>query len=113
MSVSRAFPAFSAAAATAYLASMYFHPTFTLFTYAPRIGQWFMGVPGLPPNQAPGMFWYSWLTTGLIAGVLAGGIALAMPETLRSKAWSGWTWVVPVILTLILLYIERTWFGFK
>ena len=113
MNFSRAFPAFSVAAAVAYLASMYFHPMFTLFTYAPRLGQWFKGVPALPTNQAPGMFWYSWLTTGLIAGLVAGAIALAMPESVRSKTWPGLTWVVPVVLTLILLYIERTWFGFK
>ena len=67
MQISRAFPAFSVAAASAYLASMALHPMFTLFTYAPRLGQWFIGVPALGQREAPGMYWYSWLTTGLIA----------------------------------------------
>lgn len=113
MRLARAFPAFSAAFATAYLVSMYFHPAFTLFTYAPRLGQWFVGVPALAGRQAPGMFWYSWLVTGLIAGVVCGAVALALPEKIRGRVWSGFTWVVPLVLTVILLYIERTWFGIK
>jgi hypothetical protein len=113
MQISRAFPAFSTAAAIAYLASMALHPMFTLFTYAPRLGRWFPGVPALAQREAPGMYWYSWLTTGLIAGLVAGVVALAIPEHLRKSMWSGVTWLVPVILTLILAYLERTWFGFK
>ncbi len=112
MGLSRAFPAFSAAFCVIYLSSMYFHPNLTLFTYSPRLGQWFAGVPDLG-RGAPGMYWYSWLVTGLIAGLAAGAVALALPENLRNKVWSGWTWVVPVVLTVILAYIERTWFGFK
>lgn len=113
MQISRAFPAFSVAAGIAYLASMVFHPIFTLFTYAPRLGKWFSGVPALPPREAPGMYWYSWLLTGLMAGVVAGAVALVVPESLRKRVWSGWVWLVPVMLTLILAYLERTWFGLK
>ncbi len=113
MRLARAFPAFSAAFATAYLISMYFHPTFTLFTYAPRLHQWFAGVPQLPGRQGPGMFWYSWLATGLLVGLLAGAAALATPAAIRARVWPGLAWLVPVVLTAILLYIERTWFGFK
>ena len=112
MKIARAFPAFSAAFTVVYLASMYFHPKLTLFTYAPRLGQWFLFAPDLAP-RGPGMYWYSWLVTGAIAGVIAGVIALVLPENMRAKIWSGWTWVVPVALTLVLAYIERTWFGFK
>jgi len=113
MSFGRALPAFSATFGIAYLISMYFHPTFTLFTYAPRSGSWFSGVPSLPGNQGPGMYWYSWLLTGLIAGLVAGAIALATPESVRKRVWSGWTWIVPIALTIVLAYIERTWFGIK
>ena len=113
MQISRAFPAFSVAAASAYLASMALHPMFTLFTYAPRLGQWFIGVPALGQREAPGMYWYSWLTTGLIAGLVAGAITLFVPEDVRKRFWSGLTWVVPVVLVLILTYLERTWFGFN
>jgi hypothetical protein len=112
MNLSRVFPAFSIGFGVIYLASMYFHPALTLFTYAPRTGQWFTGVPDLGRN-GPGMYWYSWLTTGFIAGAAIGAIGLAIPETLRKKLWSGWTWVVPVALIFVLAYIERTWFGFK
>ena len=45
MSISRIFPAFSVAFGIAYLVSMDFHPKFTLFTYAPRLRDWFFGVP--------------------------------------------------------------------
>lgn len=112
MNLSRAFPCFSIGFGICYLASMYYHPMFTMFTYSPRLGTWFTGVPALG-TSAPGMFWWSWLTTGLIGGIVLGGIALVTPETIRQKAWSGWVWVVPVALTVILAYIERTWFGYK
>ena len=112
MRIARAFPAFSAAFCTVYLASMYFHPKLTLFTYGPRLGQWFALAPDLAP-RGPGMFWYSWLVTGFLAGLAAALIALALPGSLRKKVWTGWTWVVPVALTILLAYIERTWFGFK
>jgi hypothetical protein len=55
---------------------------------------------------------YSWLTTGLLGGIGASIIAYLTPENLRSKVWSGWVWAVPVVLVVILTYIERTWFGF-
>ncbi len=113
MSWTRAIPAFSCAFMIAYLISMYFHPTFTLYTYGSRIGQWYLGVPQLPPRQGPGMYWYSWLTTGLIAGLVSGGVALALPENVRGRVWSGFVWLVPVVLIVILAWIERTWFGFK
>ncbi len=112
MNLTRAFPAFSAVFCIVYLASMYFHPALTLFTYGPRLGQWFWLAPDLAP-KGPGMYWYSWLVTGALAGIAAGGVALVTPETLRRRVWSGWVWVVPVVLTVLLAYIERTWFGFK
>ncbi len=113
MRLTRAFPAFSCAFAAAYLVSMYFHPAFTLFTYAPRLGEWFAGVPAATGKMAPGMYWYSWLTTGALGGLVAGAVALLTPDSLRSRVWSGFVWAVPVVLTVILLYIERPWFGIK
>jgi hypothetical protein len=113
MSLSRALPAFSCAFAIAYLVSMYFHPTFTLFTYAPLLGEWYMGVPAPTGRLAPGMYWYSWLTTGLIAGLVGGAVALIVPDVVRAKAPSALVWAIPVVLTVILLYIERPWFGIK
>ncbi len=112
MAWTRALPTFSVVFVVAYLISMDFHPTFTLFTYAPRLGQWFWGVPNLGA-RGPGMFWWSWLTTGALAGLLAGLLALAAPESLRRYAWPGLTWLTPAVATMILLYIERPWFGFK
>ena len=115
MNLSRALPAFSAGFAAFYLASMYYHPMFTLFTYVPRTGAWMWGgISGADlARAAPGMYWYSWLTTGVMAGLVCGAIALVTPENIRQKVWSGWVWVVPVALVVILTYIERTWFGFK
>jgi hypothetical protein len=113
MSLTRALPAFSCAFAIAYLVSMYFHPAFTLFTYAPRLGQWFMGVPAATGRMAPGMYWYSWLSTGLIAGLVCGAAAIAVPERVRARTPAALVWAIPVVLTVILLYIERPWFGIK
>ena len=56
-----------------YLASMYLHPNLTLFTYAPRSGDWYMGIPELG-RGGPGMYWFSWLSTGFVGGLCAGVI---------------------------------------
>ena len=95
-----------------YLASMVFHPKFTLFTYAPRLGTWFWGVPDLARN-GPGMYWYSWLATGLIAGFVAAFVWFVVPSKPATWIGAASTWVLPLLLTTILLYVERTWFGFK
>lgn len=113
MNFSRAFPAFSVGFGAVYLASMVFHPKLTLFTYVPRTGQWLWGAwsSDALARTAPGMYWYSWLATGLIGGLVLGAIALFMSEDLRKKFWSGWVWVVPVVLTVILTYVEWPWFA--
>jgi len=113
MRLTRGFPAFSCAFAIAYLISMYFHPIFTLFTYAPRLGQWFPGVPEAAGKMAPGMYWYSWLATALMAGIVAGSVAALLPDGKPSRAWSAAVWATPLVLIAVLLYVERTWFGFK
>ena len=112
MNISRSLPAFSVGFLIVYLCSLLLHPELTLFTYAPRTGQWHPGVPDLGKN-GPGMFWYSWLATASIGGIAAAILALLTPLNIRSKFWVGLVWVVPIVLTLILIYIERTWFGFK
>ena len=35
----------------------------------------------------------------------------AAPEAIRKRFWSGWAWVVPVVLTAILTYVEWPWFA--
>ena len=112
MRIERAIPAFSCGFMIVYLISMFYHPMFTYFTYVPRQGQWAWGVPALGA-QGPGMFWWSWLSTALVAGLVCGGAALATPENVRAKVPSSIVWIVPVVLIVILLYIERTWFGYK
>ncbi len=57
------------------------------------------------------MYWYSWLTTAGIGGIAAAVIALLAPENIRLKIAISWVWIVPAALTLILIFIERTWFG--
>jgi hypothetical protein len=112
MRLSRTFPAFSVAFGIAYVVSMDFHPKFTLFTYAPRLHDWFIGVPELAGRQGPGMYWYSWLATGLIAGLVAAGLAAVTPQNVRALVWAGWTWVTPILLCFVLAYLLRPWFGF-
>lgn len=110
--MSRLLPAFSVGASIVYLVALYFHPRFTMFTFIPRLGTWAAGVPALPPNQAPGMYWYAWLTAGLIGGLAVAAVAAIAPESMRTKAPSAVVWTVPIIMTLILIYIEKSWFGF-
>jgi hypothetical protein len=110
--IARVFPAFTVGAAFVYMMSMYLHPKLTLFTYVPRTNQWMWGEQGAAElgRNAPGMYWYSWLTTGLIGGIVLGLIALAFNEDLRKKVWSGWVWLAPVALTIFLTWVEWPWF---
>ena len=112
MNITRSLPAFSVGFLIVYLCSLLLHPDLTIFTYAPRTGQWHPGVPDLG-KSGPGMFWYSWLATAFLGGLSMAVLALVAPQNLREKVWSGWVWVTPVVLTVILMYIERTWFGIK
>lgn len=112
MNLSRTLPAFSVGFMIIYLCSLVLHPDLTLFTYSPRTGQWYSGVPDLG-KSGPGMYWYSWLATAFIGGTAMAAIAASTPPTIRAKIRSDVVWVTPVALTLILIYIERTWFGIK
>lgn len=111
--LSRVFPAFSIGACIVYMSSMIWHPKLTLFTYVPRNNTWLWGAWSSEALQrnAPGMYWYSWLVTGLIGGLICAAVALAAPEAIRKRFWSGWAWVVPVVLTAILTYVEWPWFA--
>ena len=78
--------------------------------YAPRLREFFMWRVTPPGRQGPGMFYYGWLlTAGLGALVTAVGGAY-VEEKIGRRIPVSLTWIVPLLLVLVLLYILREWF---
>ncbi len=74
-------PIFSVVFVLAYLISLEFHPRFTIFAYAPRLGTWFLGAPNLGAD-GPAMCWWSFLATAFIAGLVISPLVLLVRKFL-------------------------------
>ena len=110
MTPARTFPAFAIVFAVVF-AVVYViavEGNYALFTYHPAIGEFGAGVE--KPKDGPAMYWYGWLATSGIAASVAGLLACFLPEGLRRRLWSGWTWVVPVVVMTVFCYLLRNFF---
>jgi hypothetical protein len=109
MRIARLFPAFSVSFAVIYLICMY--NNIALVSYFPRTRELYPLTVMLPAAQnGPGMYWYGWLLTSTLGAVVVAFAASFVPERVAARVWTGWTWVVPILVILVLLYILRTWF---
>ena len=113
---SRAFPAFAIGFAAYYAPAYSFtgaNSTFTwpLFTYFPEIDQWRWGL--VPGNDTigPPMWWYGWIASAALVGLVCAVIALLLPERATEKLWSTAVWIAPIIAFAFLWNWERVWFG--
>jgi hypothetical protein len=106
--VIRVFPVFSATFAVLYVLAMNFN--LALFTYFPRTHGF--GLLAASPTAESGvaMYWYGWLLTASLGSVAVAGIALLVPDRLAVRVWSGWSWLVPAIMVIVLAYLLRSWF---
>ena len=110
MTPARTFPAFAIVFAVVF-AVVYViavEGNYALFTYHPAIGEFGAGVE--KPKDGPAMYWYGWLATSGIAASVAGLLACFLPEGLMRRLWSGWTWVVPVVVMTVFCYLLRNFF---
>jgi hypothetical protein len=113
---SRAFPAFAIGFALYYAPAYSFtgaNSSFTwpLFTYFPAVDMWAWGL--VPGNDTigPPMWWYGWIASAAIVGLVCALIALLLPERATAKLWSTLVWVVPVVAFVFLWNWERVWFA--
>lgn len=74
-----------------------------LFTFYPAAGQWTLF---RNPASGPAMKWYGYMATTAVIAALAGLIVMLLPEnTRKSLRWYGIIWIVPIICTIILLFL--------
>jgi hypothetical protein len=109
MKLARALPVFSAVYLVVYLIAMYYN--LALATYVPRTGTWYaLTNTALPPRAGPGMYWYGWILTATLCGVIVSAIYLAVPARGDSRLWPRLAWAVPTCVILVIVFLLRTWF---
>src|SRR5204862_8049989 len=87
------------------LYTLCFYLDISLFRYDPEVGEFHLQ---LVPDIGPPILWYGWLA---VAALGSGAIALLVPSKLADRLWSGWVWLLPVIvIVVILVYETRLWF---
>lgn len=75
-----------------------------LFTFHPGTDRFDFGWVSARKDEGPAMHWYGWVSTSLIASSVLGYLATLLPERLTSKIPLSLTWIVPVLLTPVLIY---------
>lgn len=104
MLTARLTPIFSAAFAIAYVIAE--QNNFALMTYHPRIDEW--GWLTQAPRNGPGMYWYGWIATSLVA---ASGVTLACVPLVRERDVPSWLgWAVPILTMALFIYLLRAFF---
>jgi hypothetical protein len=74
-----------------------------LFTFYPAAGRWTLF---RNPASGPAMKWYGYMATTAVIAALAGLIVMLLPEnTRKSLRWYGIIWIVPIVCTIILLFL--------
>jgi hypothetical protein len=81
---------------------------YALITYHPVLNEF--GLLAEPPRAEVAMYWYGWMATAGIAALVSGVIAGFIPESATHRLWSGWSWVIPVAVMLVVSYIHRGYF---
>ena len=104
----RAFPVFSTVFAVLYVLAMNFN--LALITYFPRTHEFGLLTARPTAESGVAMYWYGWLLTASLGSVAVAGIALLVPDRLAARVWSGWSWLVPTVMVVVLVYILRGWF---
>jgi hypothetical protein len=111
----RAFPAFAVGFALYYAPAYSFTGansafSWPLFTYFPAIDRWNLGlVPG-NDNIGPPMWWYGWIVSAIVVGLIFAVIAMLLPEKATAKLWATLIWVVPILAFVFLANWELVWF---
>jgi hypothetical protein len=84
---------------------------YALVTYHPVLNQF--GLLVEEPKAEVAMYWYGWIATAGIAALATGVIAAFVPKSMAQRLWSGWSWVVPVAVMLVVSYIHRGYFTLR
>jgi hypothetical protein len=111
----RAFPAFAIGFALFYAPGYAFTGntsmvSWPLFTYFPAIDQWKWLLVTGNDNSGPPMWWYGWIASAVIVGLVFALISLALPERAIRNVLATLVWIVPICAFIFLLNWELSWF---
>jgi hypothetical protein len=111
----RAFPAFAIGFALFYAPGYSFTGntstvSWPLFTYFPAIDQWRAFLVTGTDNSGPPMWWYGWIASAALVGLVFALIAMVLPERAFRNIWATLVWVVPICAFIFLLNWELPWF---
>ena len=81
---------------------------YALFTYHPALNEIDMGVQ--KSRDGPAMYWFGWMSTAFLGALAVCLPACLVPERVMQRLWSGWTWVVAIIVLLLFAYLNRNFF---
>ena len=103
--MSRAFAVvFAVVYALAYAIAVW--KNYAVFTYHPALNEFGLGVE--KPKDGPAMYWYGWMATAGIAGLVAGYVASLVPAARR--IWPQLAWLVPLCAMLFFAWLLRGYF---
>jgi len=108
MNIARMFPVFSVTFAVLYALGVQFN--LALFTYFPALNKFVLGAPPGSRDAGPAMYWYGWLTTSAIGGIIACILVSFLPRDWGSKVWPVLSWAVPLAAMLYVTWLARDWF---
>ena len=78
------------------------------FTYHPRSGEWGLGIEA--PRNGPVMFLYGWIATSAALAVAGAVLALVVRRLVPAVWWLRLGWMVPVVASVISIYLMSPFF---
>lgn len=75
-----------------------------LFTYHPGTGRIDFGWVPARRDEGPAMYWYGWIASTALGATVLGALAAMLPENLTRRIPLSLAWIVPVLLTPVLIY---------
>jgi hypothetical protein len=110
MTLPRSFPVFvvvfTAAFAVIYILAVEYN--LAPFTYHPALNQW--GLLVERPKDGPAMYWYGWLVASAVGAGAVAALACLLPGRFVARLWSGFAWLVPLVVMLVVVYLLRGYF---
>jgi len=106
MRPTRYLPIFSVACVVLYTIALYYN--LALVTYHPAINSW--DWLAAPPKAGPAMYWYGWIATAALGGIVVAAASALVPPQWQVRIWSGWTWLIPLLAMAFILFILRGYF---
>jgi len=94
---------FSLAAESGYTLAYYFN--WPLLIYYPVAGE--LRVPGQAAAAGFPIFWYGWLASAVVIGVVAAGV---VPRRWMRRLPCDLSWIVTIVMIVAALTYEKRWF---